>query len=303
MEFGKLTNIEHIQWTLPPEDPLSEKFLKLIPKTHFSTDFRIGTPAWGRREWLGKLYPAGTPANEFLYHYARVRASSASFKTLELNSSHYRIPTSEQIQKWREQVPETFLFCPKLFQGITHDLGGLTDTVVLQLWYKSLEDFGDNLGPCFAQFPPSFDYSFRAELYNFLKQWPDDCELALEFRHPSWFKDGHLLPALSEYLHKRMIGSVITDVAGRRDVLHSSVTSVFTFVRFIGNNLHPSDLIRLHQWAARLKKWKEEGLAQVFFMVHQPNDILAPEMARHVVDEFNRECDANLKQLQLLTLF
>ncbi|MEN0060425.1 MAG: DUF72 domain-containing protein, partial [Bdellovibrio sp.] len=244
VEFGKLDNVDNVKWTLPPDVPSSIEFLR----THFSltkgTQFYIGTPAWGRKEWLGKIYPAQTKPAEYLSYYAQ------NFNTIELNTSHYRIPNREQTEKWKSQVTPDFVFCPKVFQGISHSSAGLLDKKLLQEWYTFLENLGDShRGPCFIQFPPSFDYGRKAALFHFLEQWPSDFELSLEFRHPSWFQAGALLPALEKYLQSKKFGTVITDVAGRRDVLHTSVTSSFAMLRFIGNDLHPSDFTRASDWA------------------------------------------------------
>jgi uncharacterized protein YecE (DUF72 family) len=297
MEFGKLQNINKVDWTLPAEDPLTISLLSNIPKTHIPMDFRYGAPAWGRKEWLGKVYPLGTKPADFLYHYSRY------FNCIELNSTHYRIPEKPQVMRWVAQVPNTFLFCPKIPQLISHEPGGLTDPVLLQLWLNSIAEFGDNLGPCFLQLPPTFDYFRKSELFTFLKMWPDDVELALEFRHRSWFQDGRVLPALTEYLQKRKIGLVITDVAGRRDVLHTTVSSTFVFLRFIGNNLHPTDFQRAEAWAKQIAIWKQLGLPRIFFIIHEPDDISAPEMTEQVIKDLNRFCEAQIPELPKLTLF
>ncbi|WP_413288739.1 DUF72 domain-containing protein [Bdellovibrio sp. HCB337] len=288
MEFGKITDIENVDWNLPPDDPASLLFLRNLAKTQIPTEFFIGTPAWGHKEWVGKIYPPKTKPAEFLHHYSR------NFNTIELNTTHYRIPTEEQAQKWLEQVPEVFLFCPKLFQSISHSDEGLIDRQLHKEWFRFLENLKANRGPCFAQFPPHFDYNHKNVLFHFLQQWPSEFELALEFRHPSWFQDGQILPALTKYLQGRNIGLVITDVAGRRDVLHTSLSADFTMLRFIGNDLHPSDAVRAKKWAERLAQWSQQGLRKVFYFVHEPDDVKAPEMANTVIYDLNEECGAGL---------
>jgi uncharacterized protein YecE (DUF72 family) len=291
MEFGKLSNIEDVDWSLPPVEPASIAFLKSLPKQQTPTKFFIGTPAWGHKEWVGKIYPPKTKAADFLHYYSR------NFNTIEFNTTHYRIPVEEQVQKWIAQVPEGFLFCPKLYQGISHSNEGMLDKVLLREWFQFLEKLGDHRGPCFAQFPPHFDYSRKNILFHFLQQWPQEFDLALEFRHPSWFQDGQVLPALVKYLQGRNIGLVITDVAGRRDLVHSSVSAGFVMLRFIGNNLHPSDAPRAKVWSERIASWSQAGLREMFFFVHEPDDVSAPEMANEVIRDLNEECGAGLAPL------
>ena len=100
---------------------------------------------------------------------------------------------------------------------------------------------------------------------------------------------------LSEYLFQRGVGTVITDVSGRRDVLHSSVTSDFTMIRFIGNSLHASDTLRMRLWGERLKLLRNKGLSRVFLFIHEPDDILCPEMTNIAVDILNQQIGLKLK--------
>ena len=290
MEFGKISNIENVPWALPEDVATSLQFLKTLNSTA-ATKYYIGTPAWGHKEWVGKIYPPKTKAADFLFHYSR------NFNTIELNTTHYRIPTADQAMKWREQVPSEFRFCPKLNQDISHSETGMLNKLLLKEWFSFLEKMGGHLGPCFAQFPPHFDYSRKAVLFHFLQQWPEEFELALEFRHPSWFDNGKILPDLEKYLQGRRIGLVITDVAGRRDVLHTSLSSSFTMLRFIGNDLHASDFTRAQDWSQRLHQWSAHGLQRVFYFVHEPDDIKAPEMAQFVIRSLNEEAGADLEPL------
>lgn len=279
MEFGKLANVNAVDWSLPGTNPRSRDWL---PGGSQRLELRLGTPAWGHPEWIGKIYPPKTPASRFLWHYSR------AYQTVEFNTTHYRIPTTAQIEKWCSPTPDDFQFCPKIFQGISHSPGGLQDLSLLKAWTESLNAYGAKRGPCFMQLPPHFDYSRKAELFAFLKAWPDEFELALEFRHPSWFTpDRQILPALGDYLSSRGMGLVILDAAGRRDLLHASLTTSFSVLRWIGNSLHPSDSLRSKAWAQRLLDWQGLGLQRMYYFIHQPDDVLAPEMTDLVIADLN----------------
>ncbi len=287
MEFGKLEVVDNIDWSLPAVSSQTVQFLSQKPSTaHF--DLRFGTPAWAHREWIGKIYPKGCKPSDFLSHYSR------QYRSVEFNSSHYQIPTSQQTSKWLEKVPNDFLFCAKVYQGISHAQHGLQNSTLLKSWLSFLERLGSHGGPSFLQLPPFFDYKRKAELHQFLKLWPREFKLALEFRHPSWFENGSILPMLAEYLFQRGIGVVVTDVAGRRDVLHSSVTSDFLIIRFIGNGLHISDQERMQLWANRLQEYHAFGLNKVFLFIHEPSDILCPEMTNIAVDVINKKMNLDL---------
>lgn len=297
MEFGTLTEIENVDWTLPKEDPSTKPFLEALGgRKPQKTRFYVGAPIWQQKEWKEKIYPRGMPPSDALFHYSR------TFNCIEFNSTHYSVPSPAQIEKWVSQVPSEFRFLPKLPQTISHVKNGLLDAVARREWLTALKAFGGSLGPCFLQLPPSFNYDRKAELFHFLEAWSDEYKLSVEFRHPSWFQDGHVLPALTKYLQSRRIGLVITDVAGRRDVLHSSISAPFSFLRFIGNDLHPSDFTRIADWIARLQRWQSAGLEDFYFLAHQTDNIKSPETIDHVVEDLNRVCGAGLPRVHWVSL-
>jgi uncharacterized protein YecE (DUF72 family) len=80
-------------------------------------------------------------------------------------------------------------------------------------------------------------------------------------------------------LEKYGASTVITDVAGRRDVAHMALTSGQVLVRFVGNDLHPTDFTRLDDWAERLTDWFSRGLKECYFFTHEPDNLLAPDLA------------------------
>lgn len=235
----------------------------------------IGAPAWGRREWVGQIYPQGSRPAEWLRHYTR------SFDSIELNSTHYQIPSSQTVQRWTEQVPKDFRFCPKLPAAITHSRQGLADRETQLTWLRTLENWGPTLGPCFAQFPPSFSTSEAALLRPLLEGWPGDFKLSLEFRHPSWFDSAtrQVQSRLADRLALRRIGLVITDVAGRRDVLHTTASSPWVMIRFIGNEHDETDLARAERWSERLQDFARSGAEEIYFFLHQPDDLCTVQSA------------------------
>ncbi|AHI05477.1 hypothetical protein BDW_04845 [Bdellovibrio bacteriovorus W] len=290
MEFGKIHNIENVNWSLPEDDPQTHTFLNSLPKDS-ECKFYVGAPSWGASEWLGRIYPPKTKAADFLFHYSR------NFNCIELNTTHYRIPTTEMVKNWCRQVPDEFHFCPKIFKDISHARNGLRNKELLKEQYRSLSDFSQNLGPSFIQLPPYFTYENKAELFRFLEAWPSEFELLLEFRDPSWFSGNRILEPLVLYLQKKNIGIVMTDVAGRRDVLHLSVSAPFSMLRFIGNDLHTSDFERSLAWSLKIAEWKEFGLKKFYFMVHEADLSLVPEMADRVIEDLNSHSGAGLTPL------
>lgn len=140
--IGKIQNLENVDWSIPQESKLTKEFLARCKKAAAEA-LRVffGAPAWGHSSWLGKIYPPGTKRTDYLSYYSRY------FNCIELNTSHYRIPSREQIRSWLSQVPEDFLFCPKIYQGISHARHGLLDRRLLQEWLDSIQQMGRHLGP------------------------------------------------------------------------------------------------------------------------------------------------------------
>ncbi|MEY3368558.1 MAG: hypothetical protein RI973_1713 [Bacteroidota bacterium] len=276
MEFGKLQDLSRVDFTLPPEPPDNALILGReagAPPLAF-----IGATGWSVPEWRGKVYPQGARPDSFLYHFGR------QFNSIELNTTHYRIPDQETIEKWHSQTPADFRFCPKVLQRISHAALLGTDSpaglALIDNFCQSLSGLGEKLGPCFLQLPPYFDPGRLPVLEKFLQHF--SLPLALEVRHEHWFSDAGYRKQLFGLLAHYGASTVITDVAGRRDVCHMHLTTGEVLIRFVGNDLHPSDYSRLEDWAARLKHWFEQGLQAAYFFTHEPDNLLAPDLAAHL---------------------
>lgn len=274
MEFGKLPDISQVNFKLPPDPSANANILAQSGSpshpSHALTLF-LGATGWSVREWVGKIYPKGAKTPDYLRHYTR------QFNTIELNTTHYRIPDLFTVQHWHDEAAEDFRFCPKVLQGISHaaDLGTSGD--LIPRFCEAMSGLGSKLGPCFIQLPPYFGVDKLAVLEAFLKQFT--LPLAVEVRHHSWFDNELNMARLFELLEKYGDSTVITDVAGRRDVAHMRLTTKKVLVRFVGNDLHPTDFTRLDDWAERLTDWFSRGLEECYFFTHEPDNLLAPDLA------------------------
>jgi len=269
MKFGKLQDISQVNFQLP-EGPAANRLR--VDRYQLGPEERphlyLGATGWSMKEWKGKWYPEKAKPTEFLQHYGK------QFNTIELNTTHYRIPTTETIQKWYAETPADFRFCPKIPQTISHrkDLGfGGEDT---KRFIAAIDGLREKMGCAFIQLPPYFDASRLNSLEQFLTAWPKLLPLAVEVRHESWFSNSTHTEALMDTLANHRATAVITDVAGRRDVLHLYVTAPRTMIRFVGNGLHPTDFPRLLDWTGRLKRWR---LPETYFFPHEPDNLLAPD--------------------------
>lgn len=291
MEFGKVEAqaLDNIDFGLPPSAPGNAAVLggQPAPKRQVFT----GLNMWGHAAWVGKLYAKGTAANQLLGKYGQ------HYNTIELNATHYKLYAPQQIAQWRQQVGRPgFVFCPKMYKGITHDGSLLDKQLQLRHFMDGVAAFEEALGPIFIQLSDAFGPNRRDELFRFLAALPQGPRFFVELRHPGWFVPGADGDALFAFLRAANIGAVITDSSGRRDVVHMQLTTPQAFVRFVGNSLHATDFSRIDQWAAQLKAWLETGLETVYFFVHMHNEDLSPELTRYVAKTLAASCQVPVPQ-------
>ena len=289
MDFGKLLNISDVDFSLPPDAVGTEDFLRKLPKRQGKPKVYIGPTGWAMPQWVGKTYPKNTKSKDFLRFY------SQQFNTIELNTTHYRVPDAALIDKWKAETTADFKFCPKVPQTISHgqDLG-LTNRD-LPLFLENIARLDEKLGCCFMQLPPHFSFRSLGLLERFLESWKNVIPLAIEVRHEAFFAEKQYFEALFNCLGNNGIATVITDVSGRRDVLHQKLTLGIAMIRFVGNNLHLTDYQRIDEWILRLKQWFDWGLHEVYFFTHEPDNLLAPELALYLTEKIKITFDAEVR--------
>ncbi len=288
MDFGKLARVDHIRFDLPSEDARNSVLLnQRFPNPNLGV--YIGGPVWTCPQWIGKVYPPDIRPRDYLHAYAQ------QFNSIELNSSFYRIPNVTQVQSWRNSVPPDFKFAPKLHQDISHFKTLALAQEALKVFWECISHFEENLGLCFLQLPPHLDFQYWSSIQRILEQVPDPRKLAVEFRHSSWFNQRTLRPEVFDYFLAKEISAVMTDVAGRRDVLHSSVPTRRVLIRFTGNELHPSDFARIDLWVGRLLEWIRKGIEEIYFFIHQPTEAEVPELVQDLVELLNARGHLSLR--------
>jgi uncharacterized protein YecE (DUF72 family) len=288
MDFGRVPENElmKVNFKLPPEPPMNKLVLK--GKKAKKTEVYIGCAKWGRKEWIGKIYPKGTKEANFLDEYVK------HYNSIELNATHYKLYKAADLQKWIDKVKgRNFKFSPKVYQGISHfgsfkDKQFLTDTFL-----ESIVSFGEHLGPVFLQVSDKFGPKRKDELFEYLGSLPKDVQFFLEVRHPDWF----IKPTSEELfdkLRKLKIGAVITDTAGRRDCCHMHLTIPKTFIRFVGNSIHKTDFPRIDAWIERMKYWLDNGIQEINFFMHMHDEATSPELTVYLVEKMNKVCGLDL---------
>jgi len=289
MDFGKLPSIDKTVFSLPPDHP--DTAVTLARSTTAQPVVYVGCPVWTTREWVGKWYPATAKDKDYLHHYAH------QFNTIELNTTHYRIPDAALITRWYEATSPGFKFCPKWPQQISHDALLTHAESATQAFSEAILGLNNKLGISFLQLPPGFSPRQHTILRQFIETLSPAVPLAVEFRHADWFTSQPEVTETFAMLAANGVGMVISDVAGRRDVLHMHLTTPAAMIRFVGNGLHPTDYQRIDDWVKRLKEWFAQGLHTLYFFVHEPDpNTLSPELCVYLIRQLNEVCGLDLKE-------
>ncbi|WP_158800505.1 DUF72 domain-containing protein [Pedobacter sp. L105] len=300
MEFGKIPSeeVQSVNFILPKDGLQTVKVLN-GKESGAKAAISVGCAKWGLPEWVGFLYPPKTKPADFLEEYAK------HFNSIELNAAYYKIPTVETARKWKKQVTASakngFLFCPKFPESVSHYKRLKGAERATDDFLTSVIEFEGNLGPCFLQMSDSFGPNNLPELRAFLKSLPQDLNVFVELRNEEWFSDPAIRKGVFQLFSQLNKGAVITDVSGRRDVLHMEVTIDEVFIRFIGNGAahRESDFARIDEWADRLFSWQERGLKKIYFFVHQTDERESVRLAIHAVESFNKTLGSQIPEIRL----
>jgi uncharacterized protein YecE (DUF72 family) len=291
MEFGRVTTEElfQVDFSLPPNPELTITTLT-DSKSDQPLQVHVGCAKWGRKEWLGKIYPPKTKDANFLDEYVK------HFDCIELNATFYNIYGPDMIAKWKEKANENpgFKFCPKFSQNITHIRRLKNAEEITTKYYEGIMAFGDKLGPLFLQVGDNFTPKSMPDLKAYLQGLPKDVPIFLELRHKEWYSVPDIRADIFNTLRDLNVGAVITDASGRRDVVHMELPTPHAFIRFVGNSLHPTDYTRVDEWVQRIKQWQQLGLKSVWFFMHQHDERYSPELADYVSEQLNKHLGLNL---------
>jgi uncharacterized protein YecE (DUF72 family) len=252
--------------------------------------FFIGCPMWAYKEWVGNLFPTHTPQSDFLRLYSR------QFNTVEGNTTFYASPSIETMQRWCQETPASFRFCPKISRDISHgtNLAVMRDETLL--FTERMRGLGERLGPIFLQLPPGFAPAQLPQLEAFLAFWPNDLRLAVEVRHQSFFQEPHAA-TLNTLLQRYAVARVMMDIrpiqigtAKEKQVLlkrerkpnvplQLAITTDFTFVRYIGHPRMEVNEQFLERWAQQIAEWLKQDIT-VYAFCHCPYEVYSPTICQ-----------------------
>lgn len=252
-------------------------------------NFYLGCAVWSYQGWVGNFYPSQTRASDFLRLY------SERLTAVEANTTFYAIPNVATLQRWCEQTPASFRFCPKFPKSITHQ-GLLTPLIPAAAdFIATIAELKDRLGVVFAQLPPSYSPVYFDDLTEFCRNLTKyKISLGVEVRHPDWFIEP-FNEQLNDLLTQLGITRVLLDTRPiynspddpqlnslRRKPklpLQPTLTNNVGLIRFISHPQSQYNQIYLAEWVNRLTDWLSQG-KQIYFVVHCPLEERSPETAR-----------------------
>jgi uncharacterized protein YecE (DUF72 family) len=141
----------------------------------------IGASGWQYRHWRrGRFYPDGLRTAGELPYYAE------RFQTVEVNNTFYRLPEAETFSKWAQAVPDDFTFVVKGSRFLTHIKRLKDPEEPVERFMQRARRLGRKLGPVLLQLPPNLQIETE-RLDRVLQTFGGSVQVALEFRHDSWF--------------------------------------------------------------------------------------------------------------------
>ena len=174
----------------------------MVDRSDASGVVRVGCSGWVYPDWRGVVYPRDAPQRRWFELYAE------RFDTVEINSTFYRLPSPDQVDRWREQAPPGFRYACKVGQYVTHR--------------KKLADVDTWL-------PNHLDRVDRLDvdrLEAFLTVAPRHIRWAVEVRDPTWLHDD-VYDALARHGAALCVHDLLPDHPWIR-------TADWTYVRFHG---------------------------------------------------------------------
>jgi uncharacterized protein YecE (DUF72 family) len=201
--------------------------------------WHVGCSGWSYKHWKDDFYPKDVPQRCWFEHYA------SQFRTVELNTTFYRLPSEDAVRNWAEQAPRGFKFAIKASRLITHYRRLKDCEEELETFFERLAPLQPHEGPVLFQLPPQFPRD-DDRLREFLRILPSGHHHAFEFRHKSWW-----VPEVFELLSNRHAAFVMYDMGATKTPV--TATSAHAYLRFHGPERYSGGYSK-----ERLAWWREQ---------------------------------------------
>lgn len=167
----------------------------------------LGASSWTHEFWKGQIYHASYKSEkDFNLNSLKEYAAVGLFTLVEIDSSYYKPPSEETLQKYAELVPDNFIFTAKLWERLCipvypsmkrygklagQENPSFLNPKVLQeevLPAFRTPSFYKKFGAFLLQFSPMSSQLVRSRLFfhqleTFLEAFPKDFKLSIEIRN------------------------------------------------------------------------------------------------------------------------
>ncbi len=212
----------------------------------------IGTSGWHYKDWREIYYPKTLKASQWLPYY------SNDFRTTEINSSFYRLPTLETVHAWMSKVPPDFTFSPKFSRFLTQMKKLKDPEEPFERFFKVFSPMEPMLGIILLQLPPQLGFIPERvrHVFELIKTHYSRFRFAIEVRHESWMVK-ESISLMEEY---GIAFTISQQGVGWPYAEH--ITAPNIYLRFHGPGKlfaspYPDDM--LQDYAKKIRKWSRAG--------------------------------------------
>jgi uncharacterized protein YecE (DUF72 family) len=228
-------------------------------------NIRVGIGGWTYEPWRGTFYPEKLPQKRELEYASRQLAS------IEVNGTFYGLQKPETFAKWRDEVPDDFVFSLKAPRFTTNRrvLGSAGDSIARFL-ASGITELGEKLGPINWQLAPTKQFDPK-DFESFLKLLPKKSggralRHAVEVRHES-FRSEKFIALLRQHEIAAVIAgdSVYPQIA--------DLTAPFVYARIMGTKESQKlgySKKTLDVWADRIRAWSTGSPAKELQVIDPP---------------------------------
>ncbi|HEX7095716.1 MAG TPA: DUF72 domain-containing protein [Acidimicrobiales bacterium] len=213
----------------------------------------VGCSGWMYRDWRGRVYPPQLPSRAWFAHYTTL------FDTVELNSTFYRLPSVETMERWAKDAPPGFVYAAKLGAFGSHRMKLRDAARWLPNHLDRVTRLGAAHGPTLVQLPPRWrrDVARLDEFLATANGLAPRLRWAVELREASWVHDD-TLATLARHGAALCIHDLLPEHPWE-------LTTDWTYVRFHGPDALDQKYWgryggrRLWRVARRLERWLLDG--------------------------------------------
>lgn len=185
---------------------------------------------------------------------------SAHFPVVELDAMFYAVQSKRNNEKWITETPSTFQFVIKTYQQLTGHLRGDSPfdslDAAFEAYRLALRPYQEagKLGAVLAQYPPWFDCTKEnVDTLRRLREELEEFDVAIEFRHHSWYDERFRDKTFKFLLENQLIHSICDEPQSGEGSIPfvNEVTADKALFRFHGRN------VAAWQAPVTRKNWRE----------------------------------------------